>query len=82
MPPKKNKSLVVKAKPKKAVKKELRPPRWPLFVLYVIGFLLAISAALPTFIQSNFLQDFVSLRMVSVFFVLANALTIGAMLAF
>lgn len=52
--------------------------RGRLLVLYFLGLLLAVSAALPAYTQSNFLEQFVSFRMVSLFFVIANALTIIA----
>ena len=63
-------------------KKNNGTPRWPLFILYILGFLLAVSAALPAYIQSNFLGGFVSLKMVSWFFVAANVCTIGTILFF
>jgi MFS family permease len=77
MPTKNNKTKTSKSREAK-----LRAPHWPLFILYVLGLLLAVSAALPAYIQSNFLRDFVSLQAVSWFFVAANALTIGMILIF
>lgn len=50
--------------------------RLSLIILYFIGLVLAISAALPAYIQSNFLNEFVSLETLSLFFISANALTI------
>jgi len=43
--------------------------------MYVVGFIFAVSAALPAYIQSNFLKQFISFKMVSLFFVLANSIT-------
>jgi len=56
--------------------------RWRLAVLYVLGLVLAISAALPAYIQSNFLNQFVSLKTVSAFFMIANILTVAAIIVF
>lgn len=44
-------------------------------IMYVVGFIFAVSAALPAYIQSNFLKQFISFKMVSLFFVLANSIT-------
>jgi MFS family permease len=51
-------------------------------ILYALGLLLAFSTALPAYIQSNFLAQFVSLETVSLFFMLGNFLTIIAILFF
>jgi len=56
--------------------------RWRLTVLYALGFILAISAALPAYIQSNFLNQFVSLKTVGLFFMTANILTVLAIIFF
>ncbi|MFA5023890.1 MAG: MFS transporter [Patescibacteria group bacterium] len=56
--------------------------RLPLLILYFLGFLLAVSNALPAYIQSNFLRQFVSLNLVSLFFVVANLLTVTAIIFF
>ncbi|NLZ74701.1 MFS transporter [Candidatus Falkowbacteria bacterium] len=42
--------------------------------LYIAGFLLSISTALPAFIQSNFLNQFIKLESVSLVFIFAHAL--------
>jgi MFS family permease len=52
--------------------------RHSLIILYFLGLLLAVSTALPAYAQSNFLGEFVSFQMVSLFFVIANALTVLA----
>jgi len=78
---KKNNSAKKVKKPS-IVKKELKTPHWPLFVLYSLGLLLAVSAALPAYIQSNFLEQYVSLRIVSLFFVVANMFTVTAIIIF
>jgi len=51
-------------------------------ILYALGLLLAFSTALPAYIQSNFLEQFVSLERVSLFFMAGNFLTMAAILAF
>jgi len=48
--------------------------------LYVLGFLLALAIAIPTYIQSNYLESFVGLRSVSLFFIAANFCAIIAIL--
>ncbi|MFA5184552.1 MAG: MFS transporter [Patescibacteria group bacterium] len=53
-----------------------------LSILYVLALLLAFSGALPAYIQSNFLEQFVGVRTVSLFFVIANALSVVAILLF
>ncbi len=65
-------------KQKKTVKKNKKQ----LGVLYFLGLLLAISSALPAYIQSNFLGEFVSVSVASLFFVLANGLSVLAILFF
>lgn len=62
---------------KSTLKKPLR-----LLILYFLGFFIALSAALPAYIQSNFLNEFVSLETLSLFFISANALTIFCILYF
>lgn len=46
------------------------------FITYLLGFILAVSVALPAYIQSNFLKQFVSLKFVSLFFIVANLITV------
>ncbi|MCX6794985.1 MAG: MFS transporter [Candidatus Falkowbacteria bacterium] len=53
-----------------------------LMTLYFLGLLLAVSTALPAYIQSNFLRQFVSLNTVSLFFMTANLATVAAILVF
>lgn len=64
------------------IKKKEFKKRLSLIILYFIGLLLAVSSALPAYIQSNFLNEFVSLRTLGLFFILANALTVFCILAF
>ena len=45
------------------------------YLLYAIGLILATSAALPAYMQSNFLEQYLNLEAVSLFFVAANAIT-------
>jgi MFS family permease len=51
-------------------------------ILYAMGLILALATALPAYIQSNFLEEFVSLQTVSLFFMIGNFLTILAIIAF
>lgn len=53
-----------------------------LAILYFLGLLLAVSSALPAYIQSNFLKEFVSLQTVSCFFIIANAASVITILSF
>ena len=53
-----------------------------LVILYLLGFLLAISTALPAYIQSNFLGQFMSVSAVSLFFIIGNIFAIAAILIF
>jgi len=66
--------------PEKQSKK--RKNNFRLAITYTLGFILAISVALPAYIQSNFLKQFVSLEILSLFFIIANTLTIIAILFF
>lgn len=53
-----------------------------LLILYALGFVLAVSTALPAYIQSNFLEGFVTLPTVSLFVILSNFLTAVAIIFF
>jgi len=53
-----------------------------LTLLYLLGTILAIANALPTYIQSNFLGTMFSISWVSIFFAGANFITIIAILFF
>jgi len=53
-----------------------------LIILYFLGFLLAVSTALPAYIQSNFLGQFMSIKTISLFFAAGNLITVIAILAF
>lgn len=46
------------------------------YLLYTIGLILAISAALPAYTQSNFLKQYIGLEAISLFFVAANAIVV------
>ncbi len=56
--------------------------RLSLIILYFLGLILAISSALPAYLQSNFLNEFVSLESLGYFFIIANALTVFGILFF
>jgi len=51
-------------------------------ILYFLGLVLAISSALPAYVQSNFLNKFISLEVLSLFFVIANAITVLCIVSF
>lgn len=53
-----------------------------LLILYFLGTILAVANALPTYIQSNFLGNFLSLSWVSIFFASANFITVFAIIFF
>lgn len=53
-----------------------------LTILYFSGLILALSTALPAYIQSNFLNQFVKLENISLFFICANTLTVLFILFF
>jgi MFS family permease len=44
-------------------------------IAYTMGFVLAISTALPAYIQSSFLTQYISLELISLFFVATNIIT-------
>lgn len=73
--PAKKKVVLVKNKP-------LKNSKHSLSVLYILAFILSLSTALPAYIQSNFLKQFVSLNILSVFFILANVGTLLAIIIF
>lgn len=53
-----------------------------LLILYIAGVFLAISGALPAYINSSLIENVVSVRSVGLFFSLANVATFFAMLFF
>ncbi|MDD3711392.1 MAG: MFS transporter [Patescibacteria group bacterium] len=53
-----------------------------LIILYIAGIFLAISGALPAYINSSLIENVVSVRSVGLFFSLANIATFFAMLFF
>ncbi|MFA5644501.1 MAG: MFS transporter [Patescibacteria group bacterium] len=53
-----------------------------LLVLYIAGFVLAVSTAIPAYVNSSFIQNSVDLRYVGLFFVFANIITFFAMMFF
>lgn len=53
-----------------------------LSILYGLGSLLAVATALPAYLQSNFIGQFVDVSLVSAFFIIANAATLIAILVF
>lgn len=63
-------------------KKPIFKKRLSLLILYFLGFLIALSVALPAYIQSNFLNEFVTLETLSLFFIGANTLTVFCIFVF
>jgi len=63
-------------------KKKIFKGRLSLIILYFVGLLIAFSTALPSYIQSNFLTEFVSLETLSLFVIIANAITIFCIIFF
>lgn len=63
-------------------KKVLNKNHSRLTILYFLGLLLAVSSALPAYIQSNFLGQFVAVKTVGWFFIIANLLSVFAILYF
>lgn len=53
-----------------------------LVILYAMAFLLALSAALPAYIQSSYLETYVGVSLVSWFFIAANITAIVAIFLF
>lgn len=63
-------------------KKTLIKKRANLKILYLLGLLLGVSSALPAYIQSSSLEQFVDVKMVGLFFLLANILSVATILFF
>lgn len=63
-------------------KKKISKNKAGLIILYFSGLILSLSTALPAFIQSNFLNQFVGLGSIGLFFIAANVLTILFILLF
>jgi MFS family permease len=59
-----------------------KKPKNSLIVLYLMAFFLALAGALPAYIQSSFLETYVGLSAVNWFFIIANAISIIAILFF
>lgn len=59
-----------------------KKPKASLFILYVMAFFLALAGALPAYIQSSFLETYIGLSAVNLFFIAANAISIIAILFF
>jgi len=59
-----------------------KKPKNNLIILYLMAFFLALAGALPAYIQSSFLETHVSLSMVNWFFIIANLISIVAILFF
>ena len=51
-------------------------------ILYAMGMIISFSAALPAYVNSNFIGQFVDVRFVSLFFIIANLATLASILFF
>ena len=51
-------------------------------LLYLIGLIISFSSALPAYVNSNFISQFTEVRFVSLFFVIANLVTLLFILSF
>lgn len=51
-------------------------------ITYTMGFILAVSTALPAYIQSSFLAQYINLELTSLFFVINNLITVVAIIFF
>ncbi len=56
-------------------KKDKKRNQLKIYILYTLGFILAISVALPAYVQSSFLEEKIRVEFISVFFVIANIIT-------
>jgi len=63
-------------------KKTNKEKRDGLKIIYLLGFLLAISTALPSYVESSYINQFVDIRFVSLFFIAANLATFFAIIFF
>jgi len=59
-----------------------KKPKNNLNILFVMAFFLALAGALPAYIQSSYLETFVGLSAVNWFFIIANSISILAILFF
>ncbi len=69
------KKITLKEKTKKQKKDGLK-------IIYLLGFLLAISTALPSYVESSYINQFVNIRWVSICFIIANFVTFFAIIFF
>lgn len=53
-----------------------------LAIFYIIGLVVSFSSALPAYVNSNFISEFVDLKFVSLFFIAANLVTLFLILSF
>jgi MFS family permease len=53
-----------------------------LFILYVASFILALSTAIPAYINSSFIESFVGVKYVGYFFIISNILLLFFMLKY
>ncbi len=56
-------------------KKKKSKNQLKIYTMYTLGFILAVSVALPAYIQSSFLEAKIKIELVSLFFVAANVVT-------
>lgn len=53
-----------------------------LYILYLMTFFLALSGALPAYIQSSYLEKYIGLSSVTLFFIVANSISLLSILVF
>jgi len=51
-------------------------------ILYFLGFILALSTAVPTYIESNYIKEFVSAEKIGLFFIVSNLITFFLILVY
>lgn len=57
-------------------KKRGKKNKLKIFIIYSLGLILAVSVALPAYLQSSFLESKIDLNKISLFFVIANLVTV------
>ncbi|MFA5770998.1 MAG: MFS transporter [Patescibacteria group bacterium] len=56
-------------------KEKIKSNRYRRYITYIMGFILSISAALPAYIQSSLLKQYINLEAISLLFVASNIIT-------
>lgn len=53
-----------------------------LIIFYIIGFIVSFSAALPAYVNSNYISQFTNVKFVGLFFIAANAVSLFLIFSF